>query len=274
MLFFFFFLPPPNKRYRPEIAAFVGLAQALFGIVDKMEDGTKSTLNKVPKSPIDPKFLLIPVVPIVAGLVVLSPVIAGIAMVGLPFVLPVVLVVIALLAGAFVGGLTLYSSTRTGRAQVGGTMAPFVEHLLGSRAGQALIYDTGPRPTPVSVCRQVLPTGMWSRLFLSLFIDLIGSASYLLPVVGEGLDLAWAPAQTILIMAMYDTTSPNLKYVSFIEEILPFTDIVPSATIGWACEFVPPMFNNNNTVPPEMKQAMTQLVATAASSAGTRTSQS
>jgi hypothetical protein len=155
-------------------------------------------------------------------------------------------------------------------------MAPFVEHLLGSRAGQTLIYDTGPRPTPVSVCRHVLPAGMWSKLFLSLFIDLIGSASYLLPVVGEGLDLAWAPAQTVLIMSMYDTTSPNLKYVSFIEEILPFTDIVPSATIGWACEFVPPMFKNNNTVPAEMKQAMTQLVATAASasSAGSRTSQS
>jgi hypothetical protein len=253
------------------------LAQAWFGVVDKMEDSTKSTLKKVPTPPPGySKLLLIPAVPIVAGLVVVSPVIAGVAMVGLPFVLPVVLVIIALLAGALLSGVTLYSSTRSGRAQVGGTMAPFVEHLLGSRAGQTLIYDTGPRPTPVSVCRHVLPTGMWSKLFLSLFIDLIGSASYLLPVVGEGLDLAWAPAQTVLIMSMYDTTSPNLKYVSFIEEILPFTDIVPSATIGWACEFVPPMFKNNNTVPAEMKQAMTQLVATAASasSAGTRTSQS
>jgi hypothetical protein len=92
-------------------------------------------------------------------------------------------------------------------------------------------------------------------------------------VVGEGLDLAWAPAQTILIMAMYDATSPNLKYVSFVEEILPFTDIVPSATIGWACEFVPGMLNNHsNAVPPEFKQAVTQLVAKAAS--GTSTTQS
>ncbi|KAG7369317.1 hypothetical protein IV203_032060 [Nitzschia inconspicua] len=278
--------PPPTIRiklklsgpYRPEVAALVGLAQAWFGLVDKMEDGTKSSLQKVPTLPSQyNKFLLIPAVPVVAGIVVVSPVVAGIAMVGLPLVLPVVLVAVAVLTGVLLSGGVLYSSTRSGRAQVGGTFAPILEHLLGSRPGQALVYDTGPRPTPVSVCRQILPRGMWSRLFLSLLIDLIGSSSYLLPVVGEGLDLAWAPAQTILIMAMYDATSPNLKYVSFLEELLPFTDIVPSATIGWACEFVPGMLNNNsnNVVPPEMKQAVTQLVSKAASAAsGTSTTQS
>jgi hypothetical protein len=263
-------------RYRPEIAAVVGLAQAWFSFIDKMEDGTKSSLQKVPRLPTEyNKFLIIPAVPLVAVLVVASPVVAGVAMVGLPFFLPVVLVAIAVLAGVLVSGGVLYSSTRSGRSQVGGTFAPFLEHLVGSRSGQALIYDTGPRPTPVSVLRPVLPKGMYQRLILSLFIDLIGSASYLLPVVGEGLDLAWAPTQTILIMAMYDSTSPNLKYVSFLEEILPFTDIVPSATIGWACEFVPGLLNNHSkNVPPEFKQAVTQLVTSAAAKAGTSTSQS
>ena len=85
---------------------------------------------------------------------------------------------------------------------------------------------------------------MWSKLVISLLIDLIGSSSYLLPVVGEGLDIAWAPIQTILIMAMYDPTTPNLKYVSFVEEILPFTDIVPTATIGWMFQFIVPKFIN------------------------------
>jgi hypothetical protein len=77
------------------------------------------------------------------------------------------------------------------------------------------------------------------KLLVSLCIDLLGSSSYLLPFVGEGFDLAWAPIQTVLIMAMYDTVSPNLKYLSFVEEILPFTDVVPSATIGWLMEFGP-----------------------------------
>jgi hypothetical protein len=171
----------------------------------------------------------------------------------------------------------LYSSTRSGRTYIGGTIAPIMEHLFGSRSGQTLLYDVGPRPTPVSVCRQIVPHGMWSKLMLSLLIDLIGSASYLIPVVGEGLDLAWAPTQTILIMAMYDITTPNLKYASFVEEVLPFTDIVPSATIGWACEFVPGMlWNNPHTkaaVPTEMKQAVTQLIAkgTVAVASGTYT---
>lgn len=135
------------------------------------------------------------------------------------------------------------------------------------------MYDTGPRPTPVSVCRQIMPSTIWSKLLISLIIDLIGSSSYLLPVVGEGFDIGWAPAQTILIMALYEDTTPNLKYLSFLEEALPFTDIVPSASIGWACEFLPVIWNEHrekNDISPEVTQAVTQLVTTAANAVRTR----
>ena len=80
---------------------------------------------------------------------------------------------------------------------------------------------------------------MIAKLLVSLAIDFVGSCSYLLPGVGEAFDLGWAPTQTIMISAMYDDTTPSLKYVSFIEEILPFTDVVPSATIGWSKEYAP-----------------------------------
>jgi hypothetical protein len=43
----------------------------------------------------------------------------------------------------------------------------------------------------------------------------------------------------MLIMALYNQTTPSLKYVSLAEEWLPFTDILPSATIGWATENMP-----------------------------------
>lgn len=43
----------------------------------------------------------------------------------------------------------------------------------------------------------------------------------------------------MLIMALYNQTTPSLKYVSLAEEWLPFTDILPSATIGWAAENMP-----------------------------------
>ena len=76
---------------------------------------------------------------------------------------------------------------------------------------------------------------------VSLLIDFCGSASYLVPGVGEVVDVVfWAHCQTILLMALYDATSPKLKYLSFVEELLPFTDICPSATIGWLAEFAVP----------------------------------
>jgi hypothetical protein len=77
-------------------------------------------------------------------------------------------------------------------------------------------------------------------------LDGLGSASYLLPGLGEGFDVAWAPIQTILIMALYNhNNAPSamdyLKYVSMAEELLPFTDVLPTATIGWCMEYGIPL---------------------------------
>jgi len=84
-----------------------------------------------------------------------------------------------------------------------------------------------------------MPTDIMGKLIVSLVIDFIGSSSYLLPIVGEGFDVAWAPIQTILLMALYDASMPSLKYISFMEEILPFTDVLPSGTLGWVKEYSP-----------------------------------
>jgi hypothetical protein len=108
-----------------------------------------------------------------------------------------------------------------------------------TKTGQRIIYDVGPRPSPQALAHAVLPEGMIGKLIVSLIVDFIGSASYLLPVVGEGFDVAWAPISMVLVGAMYDETSPNLKYFALMEELLPFTDFVPSATLGWMKEFVP-----------------------------------
>jgi hypothetical protein len=226
--------------YRPEIAGLIALSKAWFGIVDGCQDNMVQVWQQVPKLPFDKMYLAVPAVPIIATLVVASPVVGGILIVGLPFLLPVIVIILAILVSALLGGGSLYASSKDGRAFVGGLLQPIAESILHSRSGQTLMYETGPRPTPVSVAKLVLPTGIWSKLMTSLLIDLIGSSSYLLPVVGEAMDLFWAPAQTILIMAMYDPTSPNLKYVSFFEEALPFTDIVPSATIGWTLQYLIP----------------------------------
>mmetsp|Transcript_16725 Transcript_16725/g.25271 ORF Transcript_16725/g.25271 Transcript_16725/m.25271 type:complete len:403 (+) Transcript_16725:337-1545(+) len=231
--------------YRAEIATILNMAKVWFGTVDKTQTNLSNVAKNLPLmshvSSFDPKYLLAPSVPLVTGVVVVTPIVLGVLIVFLPFLLPVLAVVLAtILAGSGVG-FGLYASTKAGRNWLGDMVSPAVHTFLATPSGQSMVYETGPRPTPVSLARSVLPVGWKGKLFTSLLIDLIGSSSYLLPVVGEAFDLTWAPIQTVLIMAMYDAVSPNLKYVSFVEEILPFTDVLPSATIGWACEFGIPM---------------------------------
>jgi len=274
--------PPPTIRikfqlsgpYRPEVATVINLATTWFGIVDKVEGGIfGSSLGKSLSSiggkgkGFNKNLVLIPVLPLLAVTIAAFPFVAGVAAFAVPFLLPLAILCVWILGAVLVSGGLCYGSTKSGRTRAGMTLGPLVNTLVESRQGQALVYDTGPRPTPVSVCRQVLPSTIWSKLWISLVIDLVGSSSYLLPLVGEAFDLGWAPAQTILIMAMYDSTSPNLKYLSFMEEILPFTDVIPSASIGWACEYLPLLWSNHASrmdLDPKVTQAVTQLVTTAA----------
>jgi len=234
-----------NGPYRTEIAALVNVAQSWFGLVDGIERSTQGAISNVPKVlPLDPKLLLIPAVPLATIAIVSAPVVLGILTVGLPFFLPLVTLLLLFgLMGAS-GVMALYFSTAAGRSQLAGVTHPLASTLLSTPSGQRLVYQTGPRPSPIQLVKVVVPHGMWNKLVLSLVIDFIGSASYLIPLAGEATDVAWAPIQTILIMAMYNDTSSSLKYVSFVEEILPFTDIIPTATMGWIMEFGIPLILN------------------------------
>lgn len=264
---------PPTLRlqmtldgpYRTEIGALVNWGQAWFRFVDQLEASGANFFSKLPLSIFaifNSQWMLVLVVPIVAVLVVSAPIWVGFLAVTLPMLLPLLVAGAAVLFTVATVLLILYASTNAGREQVSGICMPVVHTLLASRSGQRLVYQTGPRPTPVGVAKAILPVSLWQKLFVSLWIDFMGSASYLLPIVGEGLDIAWAPLQTILIMAMYDTTSPNLKYISFLEEILPFTDIVPSATAGWLKEFgVPLLFGPGHGEPMEVKDLMKVLLS-------------
>ncbi len=73
-------------------------------------------------------------------------------------------------------------------------------------------------------------------LLASLAIDALGMSTYLLPALGETFDLALAPVIAALIYAVHRTSFGAA--FGFIEEILPFTDIIPSATILWAYRYI------------------------------------
>lgn len=68
-------------------------------------------------------------------------------------------------------------------------------------------------------------------LALSLFIDFIGLLSFIVPGVTWLFDVVWAPVSGLLLFYLYNQSS--LALFGFAEEILPFTDLVPTATITW-----------------------------------------
>lgn len=232
--------------YRGEIAAVISMANAWFNIVDTVGSTASSAVTtlaeQLPNSLPGAKYLLLPTVPIGATAVAVLPVGVGLLVLGLPFFLPLLVILLAIGATVLALGSGIYLSSSKGRESASIVLAPIYSILRSTSAGQRLIFETGPRPSPVAISRTILPVDPIGKLIVSLVIDFIGSSSYLIPGVGEAFDVSWAPVQTILLMAMYDDTMPSLKYISFMEEILPFTDLLPSGTLGWVRQYSPLLF--------------------------------
>ena len=55
--------------------------------------------------------------------------------------------------------------------------------------------------------------------------------SELIPFLGEFTDLAYAPAEAGLLQVLFK--SPAISAFGFVEEILPFTDVIPTFTLSW-----------------------------------------
>jgi len=75
----------------------------------------------------------------------------------------------------------------------------------------------------------------FAKLLLCLAIDVIGSSSELIPVLGELTDVVYAPVAGLLLRSLF--AGSNVVFaLEFAEEILPFTDILPLATICWVVD--------------------------------------
>jgi hypothetical protein len=65
-------------------------------------------------------------------------------------------------------------------------------------------------------------------------MDLIGCATYAIPLLGEFADIIWAPISAIIFFVTFGGWKGALGGIgNFIEEILPGTDFIPSFTIMW-----------------------------------------
>jgi hypothetical protein len=72
------------------------------------------------------------------------------------------------------------------------------------------------------------------NIILCIVLDLIGMATYLIPVMGEFADTVWAPLSGFLFFTLFGGRFGVIGGVlNFLEEIIPFTDIIPSFTIAW-----------------------------------------
>lgn len=71
-------------------------------------------------------------------------------------------------------------------------------------------------------------------LILSILFDLIGMSTFLLPFLGEFVDMLWAPVAGFMMTRLYKGTSGKMAgVVAFLEEVLPFTDFIPTFTLMW-----------------------------------------
>ncbi len=75
------------------------------------------------------------------------------------------------------------------------------------------------------------------KLLLSIFFDALGMLSFTLPMIGEFEDVVWAPLAYWLMTKMYAGSIGKVAgIITFIEEILPGLDFIPTFTLTWLYE--------------------------------------
>jgi hypothetical protein len=72
------------------------------------------------------------------------------------------------------------------------------------------------------------------KLVLGILFDAIGMVSYVIPGLAEYIDIIWAPLAGFLMAKMYKGRVGKVAGIlTFVEEIIPFTDVIPSFTLTW-----------------------------------------
>lgn len=71
-------------------------------------------------------------------------------------------------------------------------------------------------------------------LIFCIVMDIIGYATYSIPIFGEIGDIIWAPVSALIFYKTFGGWRGAFGGLfNFVEEILPGTDFIPSFTIMW-----------------------------------------
>lgn len=74
----------------------------------------------------------------------------------------------------------------------------------------------------------------YKDLLLGILFDGIGMLSFAIPGIGEFSDVVWAPLAGWLMTRMYKgKIGKAAGIVTFVEELVPGLDIIPTFTIMW-----------------------------------------
>jgi len=72
------------------------------------------------------------------------------------------------------------------------------------------------------------------KLSFCVLMDLAGVATYALPGLGEWGDMLWAPISALIFFRTFGGMTGAIgSVVNMAEELLPFTDFIPTFTIGY-----------------------------------------
>ncbi len=79
----------------------------------------------------------------------------------------------------------------------------------------------------------------YRNLLLGLLFDGIGMLSFAIPGIGEFSDVIWAPMAAWFMTRMYKgKIGQAAGLVTFVEELVPGLDIIPSFTIMWVYTYI------------------------------------
>ncbi len=71
-------------------------------------------------------------------------------------------------------------------------------------------------------------------LLLCIALDLMGMLTFSIPFIGEFADVIWAPLSSLIYFRLFGGKMGFFGGgFSFLEELLPATDVIPTFTISW-----------------------------------------
>lgn len=81
---------------------------------------------------------------------------------------------------------------------------------------------------------QAEPIEKMPSLAFCIVMDLLGMATYALPLFGEWGDIVWAPISAFVFYRTFGGMTGAIgSMVNLAEELIPFLDIMPTFTIGY-----------------------------------------